>query len=506
MRSRPRFTLASLVLLCVVFVSNSPHSASAEKQANKTPIVVVPGILGSKLRSNTKQLWGYGAYSSLTRFRDLSNKPKDTIRPDGIVEQFAFLGPIGVEAYGGFLSYLKDQLNYKAGKDLHVFAYDWRKSSAENSRKLGVFINGIAPGTDEKVDLVAHSMGGIVSRLALLNHLAPGKVRNFIELGVPLKGSGAALETLKSGWGTAVNTLAGGEETVRRTILSFDSIFELMPSYKGCCFVEMDDGKLEAIDLFSEQGIKALMESLDLKSKMVRNSFAKNMSEAQAVRARLRAPIKDLVERHSVFAGRGRKTVKSVLVGKGKPIRFLDTMTDGDGTVYLRSSNPGLNIAFPSLEPHQTLFSDRGFRILLREHIINKSETFLPLSERFRGFDLKSEAASDNRLQKSKPASVIGVGLDDCPTLITSYMETTCTVRVQFRPLRAKLPSPQIQISDTAGRTRTAEKKCNFSTNTATCRIVFSSGPPGSHRIVLSFSEFEGEVLAGSIYSITDKK
>ena len=53
-----------------------------------------------------------------------------------------------------------------------------------------VEVNGLGP--DEQIDIVAHSMGGLVSRLALLDVETTNRVHTLVTLGTPHSGTHAA--------------------------------------------------------------------------------------------------------------------------------------------------------------------------------------------------------------------------------------------------------------------------------------------------------------------------
>jgi pimeloyl-ACP methyl ester carboxylesterase len=75
------------------------------------------------------------------------------------------------------------------GRQVYFFAYDWRKGNAGSADKLIEFITqdlGVS-----KVDIVAHSMGGIVT--ASLYGKAPHLVDHVITIATPYEGSAEAI-------------------------------------------------------------------------------------------------------------------------------------------------------------------------------------------------------------------------------------------------------------------------------------------------------------------------
>jgi len=69
-----------------------------------------------------------------------------------------------------------------------IFSYDWRKHVTDNAKLLKSFIDlHVQPG--EKVDIVAHSMGGLVARNYVEQEGQKNKVDKLITIGTPHEGS-----------------------------------------------------------------------------------------------------------------------------------------------------------------------------------------------------------------------------------------------------------------------------------------------------------------------------
>ena len=83
---------------------------------------------------------------------------------------------------------------------LFVFAYDWRKSNIENADKLKDYVKCVQkfyPGTE--IDIVAHSMGGLLARRYIISNSDDHNVRKLITIGSPFLGAPRALETIETG-------------------------------------------------------------------------------------------------------------------------------------------------------------------------------------------------------------------------------------------------------------------------------------------------------------------
>jgi hypothetical protein len=149
-----------LSLFCVFFWSD--HSLSQTLPAR--PVVVVPGILGSRLCKGTEVVWG--ERSSISNFSrlDLGGPSPESLSPCGLVDKISVLGPFWkIDAYSSLVEKLKS-LGYQNGQTLFVFDYDWRQTNEETADRLAKYVAKIdAP----EVDIIAHSMGGLVTTLML---------------------------------------------------------------------------------------------------------------------------------------------------------------------------------------------------------------------------------------------------------------------------------------------------------------------------------------------------
>jgi len=100
-----------------------------------------------------------------------------------------------VRVYDNLISTFEGS-GYEEGRNLFVFNYDWRQPVGDIADELDEFI-GSNVG-NESVNLVGHSLGGLVSREYWQTH-GNGKVGKVVTLGSPHRGAVLAYEALAGG-------------------------------------------------------------------------------------------------------------------------------------------------------------------------------------------------------------------------------------------------------------------------------------------------------------------
>jgi pimeloyl-ACP methyl ester carboxylesterase len=199
------------------------ESTDKEPEAIKTPVIFVPGIGGSQLlyeRSNGRyeiwpvpggNLWrGFLWQENQIAFRLGLGKDGKTpydirysarIYPSRPIEKVVvgdilrstYPAGIGDDAnfYSGMIRFLEDK-GYKELKDLFVFPYDWRLDNSIHVEELNILVDKaleLNPDS-KKVTLLAHSMGGLISRAYVLSSESrAAKIDSLISIGTPYWGA-----------------------------------------------------------------------------------------------------------------------------------------------------------------------------------------------------------------------------------------------------------------------------------------------------------------------------
>jgi pimeloyl-ACP methyl ester carboxylesterase len=185
------------------------------------PVIFIHGIAGSELWAGNDQIW-----PSLSPFdvADLALLPGGpTVEAKDVVREFHG------NVYNVFLDHMVNDLGYSEYKlegnrsrltsdhmlnslngarpNLFVFPYDWRRDNATHTATLKTYIQKIRQLHDNsKVQIVAHSMGGLVTRRFLLDY-GNEDVDKVVTVGSPLWGAVKPIYLLLTG---AFYEAAGG--------------------------------------------------------------------------------------------------------------------------------------------------------------------------------------------------------------------------------------------------------------------------------------------------------
>lgn len=268
----------------------------------RPPVIVIPGILGTKLETSGDgtKVWGAfvrGAADADTPegarlfalpmgegvpLSDLRDDVVPTDVLDTVVVDIGILTGLEIGAYVDILKSLavgqyRDETLGQVGAidydGLHYtcfqFGYDWRRDIAEQAAVLEQRIlsakdaartgRSLAADTPLKVDVVAHSMGGMVLRYFLRYGSQPlpetgpipeptwagaRHVRNAVIIGTPNAGSVLALRQLSRGWD--LNPLFPNYRPA--LVGTLPAVYQLMPRIRHAAIVDTDDEPVNIYD------------------------------------------------------------------------------------------------------------------------------------------------------------------------------------------------------------------------------------------------------------------
>ncbi|MGF0538971.1 lipase/acyltransferase domain-containing protein [Agrobacterium sp. ES01] len=362
-RKHSRFP-ALLGTLCIglaTLLGLTPQSIPAFAQSAvvrpERPLVFVPGLQGSRLCSNDasgNETVVWGTVDAIVRFPELavSGKP-DAIKPCGLIREISYLGVYTQDVYAPFIERLKKE-GYREGETLFLFDYDWRLSAFDNAKELADFVDRRLPD-GQRFDLVAHSFGGLVARAYALDEGGADRIDHLISAATPWRGSVEVFDLLQNGWG-ATNILMGGLDGFRSTILTFQSMFELMPRYRGCCgdSVSSADG-FDARDAAAWNRLN--WSAVDRDNLPDLSDLSDRQARINDLIARvLPASVEDVL----VVGDDQRTPVQYSLNASGTEAQFvIHTGWEGDGTVARDSAVLRKRVTFPtSFATHESILNE----------------------------------------------------------------------------------------------------------------------------------------------------
>ncbi len=228
----------------------------ANLAAEQPPLIVIPGIMGSKLRDagTGEVVWPGTLWNLVSNKFDVLAFDIDpqTLAPrPNPLEAFDITDTAaGHDFYNRLIETLENHGDFKrttAGtpvtdpyeRHFYVLPYDWRRDNVQTARQLDALIEQIRRDygrPDLKVDIVAHSMGGLVSRY--FQRFGTDDVLDRDDIQVTMKGAAKINRLILLGTPSlgSANTIRGfveGEKIVRtvspETLATMASAYELLP-------------------------------------------------------------------------------------------------------------------------------------------------------------------------------------------------------------------------------------------------------------------------------------
>lgn len=396
---------------------------------NQPPVVFIHGILGSKLKDeNTdEELWFGPLWKLLFHHHgDLAMEiDPATLQPQaGSLTPFAIAdNTAGKDYYGNVLRTLDEVGGYEMAapgqevrpgvKYYYPFHYDWRLDNAHNAARLADFIDQIRvdfgdPGL--KVDILAHSMGGLIARYYIrygrfdvldgnefpVNMYGGERVRRVILLGTPNLGSVIMLNALIDG------IQVGFRKIGSEILVTMPSMYQLLPHPLNNWIVTAEGAPLDrdifdvniwrrfGWSIFAEDTRARILSRFDNSAegeaylKTLEAHFEKSLERARRFVWSLTVPLPEQHPELIVFGGDCALTPARVLVEEvdgiselrmypdeiTQPVAGVDydalLLEPGDGAVT-KASLLGRNTLDPSVPRHKHSFFPLHHSFLLCE-------------------------------------------------------------------------------------------------------------------------------------------
>lgn len=297
-------------------------------------VIFIPGIMGSELRKGGKLIWPGGPlelvlpYAHMDDLLDPTTEVGDIIRKVSISTQYANL--VDSLAKCGFVE-------GGAVPTLKVFPYDWRKDNLLAAELLADAVDAMAAtlGADADITLLAHSMGGLISRSYLESgryNARPGfvAIKRLITLATPHRGAPMALF---AALGTEKRLFLNAAQVKRvANDVNFPSLYQLLPpAEEGFAWDRSDHQRFNPVDIYAPTTAAKIGLS------------SANLAAASRFHATMNLANRPPHVRYFFFAGTHENTATSaqLRINEANPmqrVRKIERENGGDGTVPVWSA------------------------------------------------------------------------------------------------------------------------------------------------------------------------
>jgi pimeloyl-ACP methyl ester carboxylesterase len=239
------------------------------------PVILIPGFLGSKLRQKETGRIAWGKMLDVVRggrgdrFTLPITEYPLSANVDDLVAYDIYDNAAGSRYYGDILKALEHHGGYRRGdiwrprpgENCFVFYYDWRRDLVESAQRLGEAIENLRRAhrdPDLEVDLIAHSMGGLIARYFILygtedvmeepgppvpTYAGAASIDRIILIGTPNRGSVNALKILDQGMKKVAAPVSV------REVFTMPSLYQMLPAPGIDSIIDPDGNPLQ-VDLY----------------------------------------------------------------------------------------------------------------------------------------------------------------------------------------------------------------------------------------------------------------
>ncbi|MCX6723171.1 MAG: hypothetical protein NT094_03880, partial [Candidatus Staskawiczbacteria bacterium] len=219
---------------------------------DKTPVLIVPGITGTELKKGDEKLWAditriivdpSDSFLDVLQFNKNLTPTNFGLNTGSVISKEIIdvgVGNVSVFDYtDGLINEFEGQ-GYVENESLFTFPYDWRygvsgkySDGKTNSDLLAQKIQAIMTQTGaDKVDVIAHSMGGLITKQYVMNNPTDNHIGKAIFVGVPNTGAPKAVKALVQGdnFGISFGPVGLNDQELKKIAQNMPAIYDLLPS------------------------------------------------------------------------------------------------------------------------------------------------------------------------------------------------------------------------------------------------------------------------------------
>jgi pimeloyl-ACP methyl ester carboxylesterase len=405
-------------------------------------IVCIPGITGSVLRKDGRDVWNISGGAVLNALRTLGGDlkelkleedPVDVDDVDGITatevirDVHLLPGIWKIDGYTKLVRHIEQTFDVKRGKNLFEFPYDWRRDNRVASRQLATKARKwladwrrSSGNADAKLVLIGHSMGGLVARHFIECREGWKDTRTLVTIGTPYGGSLYAVGTLVNGKKVKFFDLTD----IARSLTALHQLLPVYPCY------DHGDGTLVRVT-------EAAVPKLDPAKAKAALAFHHEIRDAVETNSKIAAyadhrydlrPIVGIEQPTAQSARRDGDRVTLLRVHDGKDLK-------GDGTVPRPSATPvefeRLQNAIYAAERHASLQNDGN--VLLQLTGILTQPSFDPSGYRTAAVKVEQALDVDDWFASTDPILVRVQPQDDPGGALVAVVEDLETGEERLR-------------------------------------------------------------------------
>jgi pimeloyl-ACP methyl ester carboxylesterase len=249
--------------------------APALREVQPPPVVFVPGLLGARLADarTGQEVWPRSALNLLTKGHRSIAAPIGPVDPLAreLVVTGLFDSTAGHDFYGNILRTLEQAGGYRPGVPgepvtdgrprYYVFLYDWRRCNVAAVREFDRFVAQIRRDygqPDLRVDVVAHSQGGLIvryyarygtedvldGRTPVPTNAGEDRLRRVVLLGTPNLGTVESVRSFVDGF-----KIYGTGRVAVDTVLTMPAAYQLLP-HPGVPWIVSNAGEALPDDVY----------------------------------------------------------------------------------------------------------------------------------------------------------------------------------------------------------------------------------------------------------------
>jgi hypothetical protein len=316
-------------------------------------VVLLPGILGSVLTRNGKDVWNISAGAVTRALWSLGSSVKDLAilddrshvddLGDGVMatrlltDTHLIPGLWKIDGYTKIAETIKGYFNVVPGANYFEFAYDWRRDNRAAAHRLQLasreWLRNWRTSTKNdqaKLILIGHSMGGLVARYFIEVLGGWRDTKSLVTFGTPYRGSLNALDFISNGFTKKVGPLTVAD--LSDFLRSLTSVYQLLPIYP--CY-DPGDGQLSYINEVTIPNLDPgrVAAALEFHHE-IENAVESNLGDEEYRRSRYEThPVVGTFQPTLQSARRTDNGVELFAHYKGEDL-------DGDGTVPRVSATP----------------------------------------------------------------------------------------------------------------------------------------------------------------------